>query len=232
MAELTFFKFIPSQWDNGNIQLCSYASKGLFADICSTYWVRQGELPYAYVLQKHCKGDATLLQELIDNEVIVISEKNIIIQFLDEQLTEFIVISDKRRAAANKRWGASAMQVQSTSNAIREDKIREDKIREEEDKKEGKLSEVEKREILRKRSSDLIAELKEIQEEGKYPAAMLDAFYGYWTEPNKSLTKMRYELERTWDTRRRLATWASRDRSFSQGRTQQGKSGRIYIEKR
>lgn len=225
MAELTFFKFIPSHWDNGNIQLCSLSSKGLFADICATYWVRQGELPYAYVLQKHCKGDATLLQELIDNEVVVVSEKNIIIQFLDEQLTEFIEISEKRRTAANKRWDAKAMQEQSTSNAIREDKIREEK-------KEGKLSEVEKREILRKRSSDLISELKEIQEEGEYPAAMLDSFYGYWTEPNKSLTKMRYELERTWDTRRRLATWASRDRSFSQGRTQQGKSGRIYIEKR
>lgn len=39
---------------------------------------------------------------------------------------------------------------------------------------------------------------------------MTDEFISYWTEPNKSHTKMRYELERTWDTNRRLRYWASR----------------------
>jgi hypothetical protein len=29
----------------------------------------------------------------------------------------------------------------------------------------------------------------------------------YWSEPNKSNTKFRYELEKTWDTERRLKTW-------------------------
>ncbi len=32
-------------------------------------------------------------------------------------------------------------------------------------------------------------------------------FIDYWTEYNKSKTKMRFELERTWDTKRRLKTW-------------------------
>lgn len=45
----------------------------------------------------------------------------------------------------------------------------------------------------------------------KYPEKMLSKFYNYWTEKNKSKTKMRFELEKTWDTSRRLATWASRD---------------------
>lgn len=44
-----------------------------------------------------------------------------------------------------------------------------------------------------------------------YGREMIRQFYDYWTEPNKSRTKMRYELERTWDTKRRLNTWASRD---------------------
>lgn len=46
-----------------------------------------------------------------------------------------------------------------------------------------------------------------------YGKEMTDAFISYWTEPNKSHTKMRHELERTWDVSRRLSTWASRDRS-------------------
>jgi hypothetical protein len=38
-------------------------------------------------------------------------------------------------------------------------------------------------------------------------------FYSYWTEPNKSGTKFRMELEKTWDTERRLTTWADRSKS-------------------
>ena len=44
-----------------------------------------------------------------------------------------------------------------------------------------------------------------------YGREMIRQFYDYWTEPNKSRTKMRYELERTWDIKRRLNTWASRE---------------------
>jgi hypothetical protein len=45
-----------------------------------------------------------------------------------------------------------------------------------------------------------------------YGREMLNNFFKYWTEPNKSKTKFRQELERTWDTERRLGTWASREK--------------------
>ena len=45
-----------------------------------------------------------------------------------------------------------------------------------------------------------------------YGKELIRAFYDYWTEPNKSKTKMRFELEKTWDVKRRLNTWASRDK--------------------
>lgn len=47
---------------------------------------------------------------------------------------------------------------------------------------------------------------------GQYPKEMVRAFYDYWSELNKSGTKMRYELERTWELPKRLATWANRER--------------------
>ena len=34
-------------------------------------------------------------------------------------------------------------------------------------------------------------------------------FYEYWTEPNKSNTKFKQELQKTWSTERRLKTWDS-----------------------
>ncbi len=37
---------------------------------------------------------------------------------------------------------------------------------------------------------------------------MKQEFYDYWSEPNKSNTKMRYEQEKTWDLGRRLNRWA------------------------
>lgn len=42
----------------------------------------------------------------------------------------------------------------------------------------------------------------------KYPKEMIRKFFDYWTERNKSGTKMKFELQKTWDTARRLKRWA------------------------
>ena len=41
-----------------------------------------------------------------------------------------------------------------------------------------------------------------------FPYELRKEFIEYWTEPNKSGTKLRFELERTWDLSRRLHRWA------------------------
>lgn len=46
----------------------------------------------------------------------------------------------------------------------------------------------------------------------KYPKEMLREFYNYWIELNKSGTKMRYELQQTFEISKRLATWAGRSK--------------------
>jgi len=46
----------------------------------------------------------------------------------------------------------------------------------------------------------------------KYSKETIRAFFNYWTEKNKSGTKMRFELEKTWETSKRLQTWASREK--------------------
>ncbi|MCI7652769.1 MAG: DUF6291 domain-containing protein [Bacteroidales bacterium] len=48
----------------------------------------------------------------------------------------------------------------------------------------------------------------------KYGRDMIREFFDYWSELNRPGTKMRYELEKTWQTSRRLVTWASRDKNF------------------
>ena len=51
-----------------------------------------------------------------------------------------------------------------------------------------------------------------------YPSYMLDQFFEYWTEPNKSGSKMRFEMERTWAVNLRLKTWAAREKIPDKGR--------------
>lgn len=51
----------------------------------------------------------------------------------------------------------------------------------------------------------------------KYNAKMIRAFFNYWSEPNKSKTKMKYELEVTWDLSRRLETWEKNEQKFNKG---------------
>jgi hypothetical protein len=48
-----------------------------------------------------------------------------------------------------------------------------------------------------------------------YGNEMLRAFYKYWTEPNKSNTKFKMELQKTWSVERRLETWAKNDKQFN-----------------
>ena len=48
-----------------------------------------------------------------------------------------------------------------------------------------------------------------------YGKDFLNEFFKYWTEPNKSNTKFKQELETTWSLERRLETWAKNDKTFN-----------------
>ena len=63
----------------------------------------------------------------------------------------------------------------------------------------------------------------------KYTKELRRAFFDYWTEPNKSKTKMRFELEKTWDTGRRLARWANN--SFNKQEDMRSYDGDVELKK-
>ena len=48
---------------------------------------------------------------------------------------------------------------------------------------------------------------------------VLREFYEYWSEPNKSKTKIKFQLEKTWDARLRLLRWVKND--FGKKKTEQ-----------
>ena len=52
----------------------------------------------------------------------------------------------------------------------------------------------------------------------KYGKETTRKFFDYWSEMNRSETKMRFELQPTWETSRRLVTWSNNDKKHSNAR--------------
>ena len=48
-----------------------------------------------------------------------------------------------------------------------------------------------------------------------YGKDLLNDFYHYWTEPNKSNTKLNFELQKTWSVERRLNSWCKNEKNFN-----------------
>jgi len=53
------------------------------------------------------------------------------------------------------------------------------------------------------RRNDFVTEVESLSGFEDYAEDFID----YWTEPNKSNTKMRFELEKTWSLKSRLSRW-------------------------
>lgn len=116
-----------------------------------------------------------------------------------EQIEKRQKLKEKRKEAANKRWV-------SEKNII---------VPEEEKEVESspivKPTRVNKEEEMKSRErifyNALIPFVK------TYGREIIRDFFDYWSEPNKSHSKMRFEQERTWDLSRRLQTWEKRSRN-------------------
>lgn len=54
-----------------------------------------------------------------------------------------------------------------------------------------------------------------------YGKDLVREFYDYWSEPNKSMTKLRWQLEPTWDTDKRLKRWQTNNNNFKPKTTTQ-----------
>ena len=125
-----------------------------------------------------------------DFDLFVIEDNCFYSKRLNNQIEQINNKSIKAKENASKRWNnAKAMPMQSNSNASKVNKS---------------ISKVNKN--IEERIEDFkksIHAIEEISEDDK------NAFFLYWTEKNKSKTKFRAELQRTFDINLRLKRWAS-----------------------
>lgn len=96
--DLPYFKFYCSEWSDGDITLESYETQGLFINICAYYWSNECVVSYDKLLKKF-RGSESIIKELINLQIIKLNDINVNISFLDEQLFEREVKSQKSSIA-------------------------------------------------------------------------------------------------------------------------------------
>ena len=104
----------------------------------------------------------------------------------------------KIRSDAGRKGGkATALlhQKDSIATALNKSKLKENK--------EIKVNNINKRKI------EFEDDVKNYQ--SLFGEDFIDDFINYWTEPNKSNTKMKFEMQPTWDTKRRIQRWVGND---------------------
>lgn len=91
--------------------------------------------------------------------------------------------------------------------------VEKEKELEEKENSSGASAPDHKKNDLEKKQKDFYQSLVPFVKQ--YDKKMIRSFFDYWSEPNKSKTKIRWELEKTWDLKKRLDRWQLNDDKFS-----------------
>lgn len=166
----------------------------------------------------HYVADGTEL--VTDNRVLAMTFAVFKAQ-IDRGATKYEETCQKRKEAINKRWERYKSIQENTNeyNCI-DVNTKEGNNNPNPKPKPQNKKESEKKKIDAAHAATLLEGRKEdfynslIPFVTQYGKETVRAFFDYWSEPNRSNSKMRFELERTWDLARRLSTWVSRDNQF------------------
>jgi hypothetical protein len=139
-------------------------------------------------------------------------------QMLSNCLTNASDVSNEQTISELQTSRNSTSEQIITPNTAKEEKEKNQKNKEEKELLKEKLS------IESKKKSTSIDDRKAkfyndlIPYVETYGKDMIREFYDYWSEANRSATKMRWEQEQTWELNLRLKYWAKRDNKY--GRNQ------------
>lgn len=161
--------------------------------------------------------------ELVTNNRVLAMTFSVFKAQIDRGAEKYEETCRKRTEAINKRWEKYRSIQENTNeyNSIEENtnegnnnpNPKPNPQNKKESKKKNPIDAATAAARLNERKEDFYNSL--IPYVTQYGKDMVRAFFDYWSEPNKSNSKMRFELERTWDLARRLGTWASRDNQFN-----------------
>lgn len=185
---------------------------GIFWAIIEDLYNNTNELQTNYErIAFELREDIIIVKSIIqDFELFVINDNYFGSISVQKRLDERAEKSKKAKESVNLRWqkhqenkeiDTNVLQPNYDSNTIKERKGKEIKV------KENINNNIEERKL--KFATTLQPYLQ------TYGKSFLNDFYKYWTEPNKSNTKFKKELEKTWSLERRFETWAKNEKNFN-----------------
>ena len=147
--------------------------------------------------------NSEILKSVVEDFGLFSIEDN---SFWSESLADRMKRLDEIKAirAENGRKGGKAKANAKQMQSKREANAKQNEA--EERRGEERIVKKSKEELFKARELAFYEELKNYLNE--YPKEMIRKFYDYWREPNKSMSKMKWESEKTWSLPLRLSRWA------------------------
>ena len=146
--DLPYFKFITSEWLDGEITLEELEMQGLFINICALYWSKEGRLYLSKLKKRFRHAQESSFETLINEGFLQIDADLVSISFLDEQLEERAEKSrknsingkkggrPKKQEKTQKKPNAFNSESETKANESQREKKREEKRREEKKREE------------------------------------------------------------------------------------------------
>ena len=206
------YTFYPKDFiSDPDVMMMSSSQRGVYRDLIDLAYMNDNKIKYNLIqLSKYCNAT----EEEISNVLTIKGEK----------VGDFWTIPscDKRiaKAQVNRENGSKGGRPKKpkqnpTNNPIetQTERQRERESEKEREKENVIVDESTTSKTLKERQIDFGVELKTYVD--KYGNTMCKDFFDYWTESNSNGKKMRFEMEKVFDLKRRLATWKSRQKNFN-----------------
>lgn len=151
---------------------------------------------------------------LISDNPVVNAMFSIFRPAIDRNIDKYDEVVEKRREAGRMGGLKKSQNKQNLANVASASKCKQN-LANVADSVSDSVSDINKEKIVKEKSLSLSDRTEKFKEElipfvQKYGKDMIFAFFDYWSEPNPSKTKMKFEMQKTWDIAKRLRTWERR----------------------
>jgi hypothetical protein len=186
-----------------------HEGKSVFWDLIEIIYEQGGKLllsecdNYAFALRT---TEGCILSLINDFDLFKNDGKYFWSDSINDRLNKRNAKSIKAKESAIFRWEKHANEQNKNANAHDKNAFALPKESERNTIKNNKVNKIDikdRREAFKNALSPFLS---------KYNKDLLNDFFKYWTEPNQSKTKMRFEFEKTWDLSLRLSNWNKGDK--------------------
>lgn len=200
-----FFKFCSDEWNSGLIAVEDMEAQGLFINICSLLWSKESitKKHIAKRFRTKCKADVNhLLDTLEADALICYNNDNIEVKFIARFKNENEEYSLKQSERGRKGGNTKANNLAKPSKPLANKSL---ELRVKNIKESNTIVLPKKRKNFKNfTEKDFLNEIELLEEYKEFH----NEFFVYWTEPTAN-GLMKFQTNTTWETKRRLATWAS-----------------------